>query len=717
MKSGDKTPYKRTTNVVQCEKHLQMRSIRPPQGHFLGYYFFPEFHSGLFTLNRSAVFHFIAFNTKAPATRLYKSQSCFCIPWPQIIRFAARSKIAHKEILYIMQKLHLILFLVCLTNHSIYAQQQVRTHHTNVRLEGATGGFKSTLTTRAEAPDVDIVTLALENSKPEVPGKMMLKFAHPSIDIQTYFHPAMEMQKQSLEGWEHNGGRGWISSVNQWAPVLAMYNLNGENRLTVACSDIINPVWMQYAINEYNGELNISVELFHRMLKPIKSATIELRLDYRNQRYTDALAATQQWWRIQHNLRPAPIPEAAKSPVYSTWCSYHEQISDKIVEEQCRLAKSVGCDMVIVDDGWQSTFTGPNWTYAGFGDFTLNTERFPDFEAHIRRVKAMDMKYMLWFAVPFIGDKSMAVDKMKDKALYHLDWGRAYVMDPRFPEVRTYFIDQYVAFCKKYPLDGLKLDFIDIMKPEDERNPMQFPTGGGRDYDSLEEAVDRFAADLYKALTAINPDMMLEFRQNYIGPKMSQYGNMFRAIDGANGAIQSRIRILDMRNLGVGLVHSDMVMWHPSDPVESAALQIQNAFWAVPQVSVLFEKQTQEHRDMVAFLLGFWKKHRDLFLEVPLKMDNPDNNYLSVSAQSKGRQMLTLYAPVAAKVPAPEQALYVVNATRQSSVTLHLDKAAKGKRKITIQTCTGKVTKTYSSKLSAGLHQFEVPPAGVLSIE
>jgi alpha-galactosidase len=101
------------------------------------------------------------------------------------------------------------------------------------------------------------------------------------------------------------------------------------------------------------------------------------------------------------------------------------------------------------------------------------------------------------------------------------------------------------------------------------------------------EAADRLMSDVIARLRAIKPDVMIEFRQGYIGPAMRKYGNIFRVGDVPNAAAGNRMNSMLLRALtGNTAVHSDMVMWHYEDTVESAAMQLIHALFTVPQISV-----------------------------------------------------------------------------------------------------------------------------------
>jgi alpha-galactosidase len=61
-----------------------------------------------------------------------------------------------------------------------------------------------------------------------------------------------------------------------------------------------------------------------------------------------------------------------------------------------------------------------------------------------------------------------------------------------------------------------------------------------RDYHSLEDAVDALMAETADTLRGINPEVLIEFRQRYVGPAIRKYGNMLRVKDCPNDAIRNR---------------------------------------------------------------------------------------------------------------------------------------------------------------------------------
>jgi alpha-galactosidase len=325
------------------------------------------------------------------------------------------------------------------------------------------------------------------------------------------------------------------------------------------------------------------------------------------------------------------------------------------------------------------------------------------------------VKYMIWFSVPFVGVHTKAYARFKEKVLNPQSAEPWYVLDPRFPEVREYLINLYANFVTRYGIDGLKLDFVDTFNIAPE---MQGVLGAGRDYDSVPEAIDRLLSDVMQHLRALNPEILIEFRQAYIGPLMRKYGNMLRAADVPNNFAGNRVRTLDVRLLsGETPAHADMVMWHPDEPVESAAMQILHTLFAVPQISVMLDRIPQAHVEMIRFLLRFWRDHRDVLLDGELTPLSPEVLYPVVLARTQEKLLAACYAEntrIRLTEPLPATIL-LVNGCFDDQMVLDVRHDG-GERRLTVFTCTGAQTHSGKLTLDAGLHRIAIPLAGIAAM-
>ncbi|MBN2047639.1 MAG: alpha-galactosidase [Anaerolineaceae bacterium] len=554
------------------------------------------------------------------------------------------------------------------------------------------------------------ITLRMSAETAARPPQIELRWSVPQIDIHNKWHPAAGHDRSIRPDWAREG---FDCKSSRNAPVYCLLREDWENRLTFALSDALNHTWLGAGVSEERGEIECLARLFTATTAPMREYEVMLVLDERAKPYYSVLEDIANWWAGLDGYAPGAVPEHARLPMYSTWYSFHQALDPAAVEAQCALAKSMGMEAVIVDDGWQTADNARGYAYCG--DWEVTPEKFPDFKAHVDRVHEIGMKYVLWFSVPFVGKFSKACQRFEGKFLNptssRYDW---FILDPRFPEVRAYLIELYRSFITDYGIDGFKLDFIDAFDLYPETAEV---TGGGRDYDSVPEAVDRLLMDVLAVLRALNPDVLIEFRQRYVGPLMRKYGNMLRVGDVPNDFLGNRIGMVDVRLLaGNTAVHSDMVMWNPRDSVESAAMQIVHTLFAVPQISVMLDQIPEDHQKMVNFYLGLWRKHRDVLLDGAFKPEDPASLYPVVQAATREKRIAACFAGriVDIREAVPETVL-VVNGTMNDELLVNFTEDP-GARKLEVWDCTGALLQEAEVDLYAEPYLIAVPPAGVLSL-
>lgn len=368
-----------------------------------------------------------------------------------------------------------------------------------------------------------------------------------------------------------------------------------------------------------------------------------------------------------------PVPAAALEPLYSTWYSYHHGITPDAVEQEAELGLQYGIRTVIVDDGWQKI--GGAGSYASAGEW-IPSDRFSGLKEHVRRVHAMGVRYLLWVALPFLGEDSPLFPSMKGKLLYFSKGLNTWVVDPRFPEVRSRLIKRCRQLVESFGLDGLKMDFLDRFPlPSGSVDPAVAEAFAGRDCKEVNEAVFLLLEELSRALRSVKSDLLIEFRQDYNAPAMRRFANLFRASDCPGDRIANRRRILNLRLLSGGTaVHSDMLGWCGEESAESAARQLWNVVFSVPQISVRLAELSPDHRRMLRSWLAFWKKHRDLFLFGTLTPLHPELNYPAVVVENGSSAAAVVYAErFAIRWIGGKETFLIANASASEEVLIGLD--------------------------------------------
>lgn len=548
----------------------------------------------------------------------------------------------------------------------------------------------------------------IELARVTTPSPVAIEWCIPLIDISGKWHPLIKSDRSLTSGWCE-----YVDSyATKGAPVFSLFSESGENRQTFALSDAINPIQMRVQVEEDTAEVKCEVILFEAPTEPLDHYSLTILIDTRAIPHYEALAQVSQWWEAMPLYKPAPVPAQAYAPVYSTWYSFHQELTENAIETCCKWSQAMGCQTVIVDDGWQTDDSNKGYQFCG--DWEIARTKFPNFSAHVKRVQALDMRYMLWFSVPYAGLASQAWKTFEDRTLPK-PFDNAACLDPRYPQVRAYLIEFYRRAIQEWQLDGLKLDFVDQFTAEVCTTSDQEIA----DMRSVPAAADRLLSDMMTQLQVLNPEVLIEFRQNYIGPAMRKYGNILRANDCPNDALSNRVRTIDLRLLaGSTAVHSDMIMWNRNESPERAALQLWATLFSVPQISVKPEDISKQQNQMLRFYLKFWNSHRELLMHGDFKPSQPQYLYPVVKVESADATLIALYQNnhIVDVSKLRTRKLTVVNATESRRLVIDLGEQAQSYQ-VKAYDCMGQPTaNTQIIKQQTGLYSISMPASGVADL-
>jgi alpha-galactosidase len=572
-------------------------------------------------------------------------------------------------------------------------------------LDGLTlyGDFKEWQSSlKIERPEEGIALVAVElTSKCSAPlPEFSLKWRIPHCNLRHRWYLSLRPDRSLPPDWDSVVSSG----MTDFMPLLSLHDGGGQNCLTFAFSDTVNDVRIGAGVIEESAEIACSVAPCFPSLQKATSYHAILRLDFRPLLYSAAVSGAATWMDEIYGKRH-PIPSSAYMPVYSTWYAYHQNIDAATLETECSTAREYRMSTLIVDDGWQTDDNQRG--YAFCGDWETSARRFPDLRAHVERIHSQGMRFLLWYGLPLVGVNSKAFLRFQDKFLYSRDRGDSWILDPRFPEVREYLVSLLEQAIFDWNIDGFKLDFIDSFALASNQ-PDPCVESGDRDYVSIAPAVDALLKEIGMRCRSLKPDLLIEFRQKYVGAAVRRYADIVRAADCPGDILSNRIRTLELRLCCPGMaVHSDMISWNYGENTESAALQLLNVIFSVPQISVRLNELNSEHRKMLDFWMGFIEQYRDLLLHGELQPLYPEMNYPLVSAHKYGLEVIAVYAP-GQMLSLHEKECMVVNASGDEELIFDFS-------------CSGHISaydvcgvKIEERQISAGLTRITVPRSGLL---
>jgi alpha-galactosidase len=317
------------------------------------------------------------------------------------------------------------------------------------------------------------------------------------------------------------------------------------------------------------------------------------------------------------------------------------------------------------------------------------------------------MKLMVWFAVPFIGVDSPLFERFEGKYVYVqrgiMNEG---TLDPRYPEVREFIIGNYKRFLTEYGIDGFKFDFIDSFggwgdEPKYDPEKMDCETVSG--------AVNLLMTEIVEELGKIKPDLLYEYRQNYVGPAINRFGNMLRVGDCAYESHSNRVGTVDLRLLNYPVaVHSDMLYWAKGESLKLCARQLLNILFSVPQISVHLDRITEEQKKALSHYISFWREHRDILLNGKLYACDPCAVYSKAYSEKDGKAVSVNYEDPT--VQGDWDSLVAVNCTGKTY--LYLDGFAGKSYKVV--NCMGE---EIGSGTLAEISKISVPRGGMIFVD
>ncbi len=549
---------------------------------------------------------------------------------------------------------------------------------------------------------IELYEINVVYSAEQTPERVTVSFATPNKDIYSIWSPSIRFDRHLGPAWQKRTSNSRLAFM---MPLHALVSADGKNRVMLALADTKTPIAIRTGVHEETANTEWEIEFFTHQVAPIKEYKTIIRIDTRNLPFYDSVYDVVSWWENDCGYKPAYVPEHAKLPMNSLWYSYHQNLDVEDIIRECELSKAFGMDTVIIDDGWQTDDSNRGYRFCG--DWEVATSKIPDMKEFIKRIHETGMKVILWYGFPFVGKESRAYKLLSDMVLNEIRKDAHWTLDPRYKKVRDHLISVCTKGVREWGLDGVKLDFIDCFvagSAAAEFDPR-------RDYRSVEDAVDRLMTDITDELRSINPDVLIEFRQYYIGPAIRKYGNMFRVADCPNDAICNRQDIVDLRlTSGESAVHSDMIMWNKGDDVESAALQFASVLYSVPQVSVKIATLSEEHKKMLRFYLAFWRENRETLIGGKLWAKNPESAYSIVCAEKDEKAVFTAYTDTIIDCRAYEEVI-AVNCSCKDELII---KGASGKE-YEVLNCKGETL--LKGKLEDALAEISVPLSGMIFIK
>ena len=453
----------------------------------------------------------------------------------------------------------------------------------------------------ASASVADAIPLALPDVgrrsvvkiEPVEGDRCTLSFKVPIADIQQLWTPDMIAPFLGRKWWIHKS-----SAPQSSMPCIAYFNLAEKNRFFFGAEILEWDCRIDSKINQELGVYDVKLTVAageRRRLKPFA-----VTIDRRDVPWTEAVGD----WRDSLKYGRGPYPESAWEPAYCTWYAAHAAVNAKGVESAAAIASDLGFGTFILDDGWSydeaksvNPETIKTW-YRDVGTWDMfSPVKFPDFRGHRERMRRFGLNYVVWVAPYFLGTRSESFREWGygNRSDVEIVEGNALADIANRPMMEK-VTEQLCRLMRDYELDGLKVDFLDYIKPS-----VEAPQGA---------RAHEYVSDLMKKLRKIRPDGVFEFRQSYATPVTAALATQFRAGDVPFEWLDNIRRIAQIRlTMGDGVpVHSDPIYWSDSETDENIDRHFMAAMAGVPMLSIGLEEMSLARRETVKKWIRFYRE-------------------------------------------------------------------------------------------------------------
>ena len=180
--------------------------------------------------------------------------------------------------------------------------------------------------------------------------------------------------------------------------------------------------------------------------------------------------------------------------------------------------------------------------------------------------------------------------------------------------------------------------------------------------------------------------------------------------------LRNRIGSVDLRlTSGTSPVHSDMLLWNTDDSVESAALELINILFSVPQISVRLETLPDDHKAMLRFYLQLWNTYRDCLMHGRMTALHPEANYSLVYTETPDTLTAVSFSQnLLAPQQFPRETVFVNGSWDDELLLKNADGAFDAD--VVVYDCTGRVVSESTATIVTGYNVFPVPRSGVLKV-
>lgn len=308
---------------------------------------------------------------------------------------------------------------------------------------------------------------------------------------------------------------------------------------------------------------------------------------------------------------------AALEPFWCSWVDWaSDDIDDEMVIENVRLGRDLGIRNFIIDDGWFGPGLDTKYsTPLNIGDWTPDSTKFPDMRNLVTQVKALGGRVIIWCAPHAVGPAARCYDERLALLLADAD-GHPVIGETQFfslcfrsEKARRVMVDVCTRLAADYGFGGAKYDLFNWVPDVKCRSPYH-----EHDLDSMIEGLESMLRDADAAVRAVQPDYVVELKQNYGTALLTPYGSCMRAGDAPFDPRTNFLRTMHVQAYTSSALN-DYQTFAPSDSPAAIAVAVITMLAAgIPAYGADFAQLNVPQKDVIRWYHELYASRRDAFV-------------------------------------------------------------------------------------------------------
>ena len=466
-----------------------------------------------------------------------------------------------------------------------------------IHIEGVMSPFEANIDIKEEGLQKFILNIYLHSTYAAAP---------PSFKVSVKFPKEKINQIWNSKTWS-NKSYFSIPSYDRAAAnfsIISGLTINDQNQITFTCKDAYKAKFVSSNITEETDSIVFGLSFFedNPPLSNLQDYQAEVLVDFRNIHFSKAIFDASSWFLADDFKKGVASVDTTNVPVFSTWYPMHRNVPLENITRELDSLKTFNFKSILVDDGWQSLVQMKVDTA-----YSYEENSFKIMNLFKKKCDEMGLPLYLWYSIPFVGGNPVVLKKFDGKYIRYRAPRQMYVLDPRYADVRKYLVSTYANFLSAWQFDGYWFDFLKGFYPKEGAIIDQ---DQGRDFVSIDLAVDTLYADMKARLKAIKPNIFMGQQFSVVGPNLVSYQNFLTGFVGVENTQVVREKMVNNRLLyGKYTPFMEVVAITPKESAEDIARKLQSVLFGNPYLSFYVTTLPEASKQTIRFWLDYWKKN------------------------------------------------------------------------------------------------------------